>query len=362
LLVVFLWAYEAFALWDSPWWTAWIVLAYFAAAFVIDGFFRGASFCKYVCPIGQFNFVQSLISPWEIQVRSPDVCASCQTKDCIRGTGDIPGCEMHLYQPRKSSNMDCTFCLDCICACPHENIGIIARVPGKDFWSDQLRSGLGRFSRRTDLAALIIVLAFGAFVNAAGMVAPVLDWEDRFASLAGLPSPFFVKTILYAFGLLVLPAVLMGSSAVLCRWLGRLRQSCLAVATRFSYALVPIGFSMWMAHYGFHLFASFDSVFYASRRFGADVGWTMRGETQWAPDCCAPVADWLPRMEILCLDVGLLFSLYAAYRIALSQNERGSRALLMLTPWALLFVLLFAAGVWIVLQPMQMRGSLGAGG
>ena len=56
----FLWAYEAFALWDSPWWTAWIVLAYFAAAFVIDGFFRGASFCKYVCPIGQFNFVQSL--------------------------------------------------------------------------------------------------------------------------------------------------------------------------------------------------------------------------------------------------------------------------------------------------------------
>ncbi|MGO9162332.1 MAG: cytochrome c oxidase assembly protein, partial [Streptosporangiaceae bacterium] len=42
-LVSFLWAYEAFALWDSPWWTAWIALAYFAAAFVIDGFFRGAA-------------------------------------------------------------------------------------------------------------------------------------------------------------------------------------------------------------------------------------------------------------------------------------------------------------------------------
>ena len=72
LLVGFLWAYEAFALWDSPWWTAWIVLAYFAAAFVIDGFFRGASFCKYVCPIGQFNFVQSLISPLRNQGARPD--------------------------------------------------------------------------------------------------------------------------------------------------------------------------------------------------------------------------------------------------------------------------------------------------
>src|SRR5262249_16187205 len=59
LLVLFLWAYEAFSLWDSPWWTAWIVVAYFAAALAIDGLFQGASFCKYVCPIGQFNFVQS---------------------------------------------------------------------------------------------------------------------------------------------------------------------------------------------------------------------------------------------------------------------------------------------------------------
>jgi cytochrome c oxidase assembly factor CtaG/polyferredoxin len=361
LLVVFLWAYEAFALWDSPWWTAWIVLAYFAAAFVIDGFFRGASFCKYVCPIGQFNFVQSLISPWEVQVRSPAVCASCQTKDCIRGRGNIPGCEMHLYQPRKSSNMDCTFCLDCVCACPHDNVGILARFPGKDLWRDPLRSGLGRFSRRPDLAALIVVLTFGAFVNAAGMVAPILESEDRFASLAGLPSAFLVKTALYAFGLFMLPAVLIGGSAVLCRWLGRLPESWLAVATRFAYALVPIGFSMWLAHYGFHLIASFDAVIYAGRRFAADVGWTSRVGGQWVPDCCAPVAQWLPRIEILCLDLGLLFSLYAAYRIAVAQDDRGSRALRMLAPWALLIVLLFAAGVWIVLQPMQMRGSLATG-
>ena len=132
LLVVFLWAYEAFALWDSPPLTAAIIVAYFVAAFVIDGLFRGASFCKYVCPIGQFNFVQSLVSPLEVKVHEPDVCSSCRTKDCIRGRDEIPGCELGLYQPRKSSNMDCTFCLDCIHACPHQNIGIIAGVPGAE--------------------------------------------------------------------------------------------------------------------------------------------------------------------------------------------------------------------------------------
>ena len=66
--------------------------------------------------------------------------------------------------------MDCTFCLDCIHACPHDNVGILAVPPGKALWYDPIRSGIGRFGSRPDLAALVMVLAFGAFVNAAGMV------------------------------------------------------------------------------------------------------------------------------------------------------------------------------------------------
>jgi ferredoxin len=362
LLALFLCAYEAFALWDSPWWTAWIVLAYFAAAFVIDGFFRGASFCKYVCPIGQFNFVQSLVSPVEIKVRDSVTCASCQTKDCIRGRADIPGCELDLYQPHKSSNMDCTFCLDCIHACPHDNIGILAQYPGTALWHDSIRSGLGRFSKRPDLAALIIVLTFGAFINAAGMVAPILDWEERVASVARRGSAFLVKTSFYAVGLIILPALAVGASASFCRWLGRLQMPRLEVATRFSYALVPIGFAMWLAHYGFHFVASFESAAYAAQRFAFDLGWTFFGEPRGTTDCCMPVAHWLPRLEILILDLGLLFSLYVAYRIALDRSDRGKRVLRMLAPWAILIVFLFALGVWIVLQPMQMRGALAAGG
>jgi cytochrome c oxidase assembly factor CtaG/polyferredoxin len=362
LLVLFLWAYEAFALWDSPWWTAWIVLAYFAAAFVIDGFFRGASFCKYVCPIGQFNFVQSLLSPVEIKVRDPLACVSCQTKDCIRGGDGIPGCELQLYQPRKSSNMDCTFCLDCVHACPHDNVGLLAVRPGSALWHDSFRSSLGRFSKRPDLAALVVVLAFGAFVNAAGMVAPVVEWRDEMASLLRGRSALMVTSLCYVFGLLVVPVVIVWVSAGLCRKLGQLKVSRREVATRFSYALVPIGFSMWLAHYSYHLLASVDAVTPAFQRFACDMGWAVVGDPAWARACCRPVADWLPRLEIVLLDVGLLLSLYGGYRIALSHAEHTSQALKTLAPWALLIVVLFAAGVWIVLQPMQMRGTLTTAG
>jgi len=352
LLVLFLWAYEAFALWDNPWWTAWIALSYFAAALVIDGLFRGAAFCKYLCPIGQFNFVQSLMSPLEVKVRDPAVCASCRIKDCIRGRDGIPGCELHLFQPRKAGNLDCTFCLDCVHACPHDNVGLLAVPPGLELWHERFRSGVGRFGKRPDVAALILVLVFGAFANAAGMVGPVVEWQE------GLASPLLVITLFYFLALIVSPVLTVGMAAALSRRWGRLGASCLEVATRYSYALVPLGFSMWLAHYSFHFLTSYDTIVPVTQRFAADLGWTALDQPQWGGSCCRPVTEWLPRLEILFLDFGFLFSLYAAYRITLAQGPQRSRAMAALLPWAVLIVLLFAAGVWIVLQPMQMRGTV----
>ncbi|HLJ93757.1 MAG TPA: cytochrome c oxidase assembly protein [Gemmataceae bacterium] len=357
LLAGFVWAYEALSLWDSPWWTAWIALGYFVAVFVIDGFFRGAAFCKYLCPIGQFNFVQSLMSPLEVAVRDPRICTACRTKDCIRGRDGVPGCELNLFPPRKASNMDCTFCLDCIHACPHDNLGIQTKAPGRELWHDSLRSGIGRFSKRPDLAALIVVLVFGAFTNAAGMVAPVGEWQHELASLLHLGSPALVTSAFYGVGLVVLPTLLVGTAAVLSRWLGQSVESARGLATRFAYALVPIGFGMWLAHYSFHLLGSFESAIPAVQRFAGDLGLATVGDPEWRCACSRPIGDWLTHLEMLALDLGLLFSLYAGYQIARRESEQIAHALKGFAPWALLIVLLFAAGVWIVLQPMQMRGT-----
>ncbi len=357
LVAVFLWAYEAFALWDSPWLTAWIIAGYFVAAFLIDGLFKGASFCKYVCPIGQFNFLLSLASPWEIKVRDAAVCASCQTRDCIRGRAGIPGCELNLYQQRKSSNLDCTFCLDCIHACPHDNIGIIAVAPGQELYHDRQRSGLGRLSQRPDLAALAVLLSFGAFANAAGMVGPVVEWQGRLSSWLGLKSPLFAVTAFYLLALVLLPLVLLGGCALLARWWGRLTETPLRLALRFSYALVPLGFSMWLAHYGFHFLTSWDAALPTAQRFLGDAGLSV-GEPAWLMSCCRPIGDWLIKLEILFLDLGLLLSLYTAYRIARTRTARASHLLGALAPWVLLLLLLFAVGIWIIFQPMQMRGTM----
>jgi len=350
LLVAFLWAYEALALWDRPWWTACLAIGYFAVAFVIDGLFRGASFCKYLCPIGQFNFVQSLASPLEVKARDPAVCASCRTKDCIRGRDGIPGCELHLFLPRKAGNMDCTTCLDCVHACPHDNVGLIVGPPGAELGEDRPRSGVGRFARRPDIAALVLVLVFGAFANAAGMVGPVAEWQQRLAEWTRVRSPLLATTAFYLLALVVMPLLTVGGAAMLSRRWGRLTAGPLEVATRFAYALVPIGFGMWLAHYSVHFLTSYETAVPVTQRFAADLGLTSLGDPEWGCACCRPRMPWLLPLEILFLDVGLLLSLYTAYRLAPSLKA--------LAPWALLLVLLFAAGVWVLFQPMQMRGTL----
>jgi cytochrome c oxidase assembly factor CtaG/polyferredoxin len=350
LIAIFLWAYEALALWDQPRWTAYLALGYFVAAFVIDGLFRGASFCKYLCPIGQFNFVQSLVSPLEIRVRERAVCASCPTKDCIRGRDGMRGCELHLFLPRKVGNMDCTACLDCVHACPHDNVGIVTRVPAAELWNDRPRSGIGRLGRRPDIAALVIVLVFGAFANAAGMVVPVVEGQAWLASLVGIHVPWLATTVFYLLALVALPLLAVGGAAVLSRGRGRSEAGILEVATRLAYSLVPLGFGMWLAHYCFHFLTSYDTVVPVVQRCALDLGLTWLGTPAWDCACCRPVLDRLLCLELVFLDVGLLLSLYTGYRLAATLKA--------LAPWALLMVVLFAAGVWILFQPMQMRGTL----
>src|SRR5262249_37342491 len=154
----------------------------------------------------------------------------------------------------------CTGCLDCVHACPHDNVGLLARPPAAELVSDPPRSGVGRFSRRPDLAVLALVIVFGAFANAAGMVGPVVAWQEQLGWALGAPSRRLTVTAFYLFALGVLPVLAAGAAAVLARRWGRLKAGRLEVASRFAYTLVPLGFGMWLAHYGFHLLTSYDAA------------------------------------------------------------------------------------------------------
>ena len=355
LLALYLWAYEAFSLWNSPWLTAWIILSYFLAALLIDGFFQGGTFCKYVCPIGQFHFVQSLLSPFEVKVRTPEICRSCKTFDCIRGRSEQRGCELKLFQPKKKGSMDCTFCMDCVEACPHQNVGLIAVIPGKELWSGEPRSSIGPLAKRFDVAVLVFILVFGALANAAGMIAPVAILLDRAQFLFDLQRPAVIALFL-TFGMLLIPGLIVCLAAFLSRRLGRLQMPIKPLISDFAMTLVPLGFATWLAHFVFHLFTGSHMPIPVVERIALDLHLGWFGKPDWG------ISSWaVPQLldfEILFLDLGLLVSLYAGWKVAQRYHNSKKRSLLIFTPWSLVYVLFFLVAIWIIFQPMEMRGTI----
>jgi hypothetical protein len=356
LFLLFLVGYEAFDLWDSPWWTAWIVVGYFAAAFVIDGLYGGASFCRGVCPIGQFQFVGSTISPLEVRMRDPAVCASCLTHDCLRGGPKGPGCDLDLFQPTKIGNLDCTFCLDCARACPHENVGVRARLPGSGLVTDAKRAAIGRLARRRDLAAFALVFCFGAFANAAAMVAPVAAWERAFGRRLGLDSERVSIALLLLLAVVLVPWFSTALAGRLGGVLSRLQLTHAErrdVVRRLGFSLLPLGFGMWLAHFSFHLATAGGSLSLAVARVARSLG-LQAPHVMTAPPLIA--ADALLPLEITALGVGLWVTLFVAWRIAFDAARLWRPALGLFAPWALLASALWVAGLWILFQPMEMRG------
>jgi polyferredoxin len=360
LFAAVLFTYEWLNLWSDPYATAILIVVYFAGAFVIDFAFRRASFCKFVCPVGQFNFLGSTLSPLEVTVRQTDVCGTCHTKDCITGRRASGGkrrvvqrgCELDLFQPRKVGNLDCTFCMDCVYACPHDNIGILARVPGEELTASRSKSSIGSPDRRSDWTILIVVFVFGAVLNAFAMVSPVYALEQIIAQATGIGGKWPVLGCLFGLFLVLEPAVLLVGAALLTRRGAGIGIGVGRIINRFSWSLVPVGFGVWLAHYGLHFLTGAFTIIpvtqYAARMA---AGWDLLGAPLWQ-------LGGLPQSIVFPIDLGflalgLLGSWLVGWRIA--AELAPSRKVQAFAPWAAVCLLLLATAWWTMSQPMDMR-------
>jgi cytochrome c oxidase assembly factor CtaG/ferredoxin len=358
LLFIFFWAYEAFSLWERPRSVAWLIVGYFAAALIIDGLYKGASFCKYVCPVGQYQFIQSLISPVEVGVRSPTVCNTCTTHDCLRGNSQQRGCELQLFQPQKTSNMDCTFCLECVSACPHENVSLLATLPGTQLVKIEGRKRSLRWFRRFDGAVLIFLLVFAGFINAGSMSESVQRWEQALQQTLGRSSFQMILFVSFLIALVALPVILVAGSVWLGKLFSRRPMSWRESISTFAQAFVPLGFSMWLAHFSYHLVNGALTAVPVVQRAARSAGLSILGKPDWSLSASMINFGWLPSAQLLMLGLGLLFTLYIGWRLASSFRLKFAWTLGMVAPWAVLALVLYAAGVWIIFQPMQMRGMM----
>jgi len=201
-----------------------------------------------------------------------------------------------------------------------------------------------------------LLLVFGAFVNAAGMIGPVAALERTLQQRVGLESLLPVTSTLFVLVLLIVPLLLVALCGIISRALSGSAVRWRELITSFAFTLAPLGFSMWVAHLAYHFLTGAAVVIPVLQRVANDLGSPLLGRPNWASAAMLVPLDWLPSLQILLLDGGLLLTLYASWRVARGFSMRARGALSLLAPWACLAVLLYATAVWIVFQPMEMRG------
>lgn len=395
-LLLLFFSYEWLNLWASPLLTAWLIVAYFAASFALEFLFDESAFCKYVCPLGSFNFVYATVSPAKIEARNPEVCKTCVGKECVNGSfipltaigkpvlttqaaqsGEISptpsveqlpampslqprvlGCPTELFVPQIKSNLDCTHCLDCARACPHDNVALVVRKPARVLFTPDA------WPKRWDVLALIASLTGFALVNAFGMIPPVYEFIRGVAAALGVTGdivPAWAEAIalgiLFIVGGVILPiAAAIGASA-LSRTLTRTanRLSLRDTASAFAPALVPVGLGIWAAHYGFHFLVGAFTIVPVFQNFLLDHGITILGTPDWLLGG-EPNLEWVALLQIAMLVGGFGTAILVAERTATRLYRRDS--FIGLIPWALLLLIITALAFLIFTQPMEMRGTI----
>lgn len=373
LATVFL-SYEIFDLWASPWLTAWLVIAYFAGAFAVDTLFPAGTFCRYVCPLGNFNFVFSSISPTQIAARDPDLCRTCEHKPCLHGretysergasrghaafvplaevtsangSGFFPGCESHLFVPAMTSNMDCTSCMNCVRACPYDNVALVARSPARELAAAPWQRRWG-----FPLVTLGILLLFWGLLNAAAMVPPFYAVADGLAQSLGSRNEALLLGTMFA--LVSVSALLItGAAATLADLAGGAGFAPRRALMRWGYVFVALGFGFWAAHYLFHFLTGAAQIVPVMQHFlewrGAAV------DPNWRLARLVPTRWLFP----IGASLGSAYALLGAYlTVRIALRDFGRRGAVAMWPMLLLVLGLAALQIVILSLPMEMRGSV----
>jgi hypothetical protein len=166
-----------------------------------------------------------------------------------------------------------------------------------------------------------------------------------------------VLGIIFVAVVAVLPAMLLGGAAWLTRALRGSTSALLPLAVKYSYALAPLGLGMWLAHYGFHFFTGILTIVPVTQSAAADLGVHFLGGPYWT---------WtgLPTRFVQPLELGFLLLGFAGSLLVvhhLAEEDCAQHPMRAFVPWALVSLVVVAASLWLMFQPMEMRAMMMSG-
>jgi polyferredoxin len=329
------WADHVYGVVESPWGSGILLLLLTTGVIISGAFFEKRTWCRYLCFLGGLsgNYARTGM----IALRAtPDICATCKVgAPCFNGGAAAPACPMGEFPRTMDSNARCNLCANCIKNCPYDSITLTVRPPTKELW----------FIRKPKLeeAFLAVVIMGIVFVQNITMLKV---WQGILAGLERLVgTDSYAVTFTITF--LIAMAIPVGLIALTAAGASRLNGDTLAGnIAKFGYAIIPLDVAGHVAHNLFHLLAEGKAVVYTALPF---FGQPM---PETSPALLG--AATIQLLQYVLVGLGVLGSLYTAYRIAKSNYGAG-KTWAAFAPYAALIAVLGVINVYLFILPMAMR-------
>jgi len=323
IIIAFLiitWSDVVIGLIESPRFTGYLLLFSFAGVILMGAVYEKRAWCRYLCFLGGMSGNYSMSSALELRANS-EICKTCKTPLCYKGTEKVEGCSMFEYPRTMDSNRFCNFCANCIKTCPHDAIKITPRPPTSELWFIKKPRFEDSF-----LATALIGIVVSQTVVMLEVWEPFMAW---FENTTGIMNFTVAWTVIFA-GAMLIPVVLMlvssyistmfpGKTCLTCIITdqtaeGNLASECsdakivLSNFVRYGYSLIPLGLGIHLAHNAKHFLGEGLSVIYTSASL---VGLDYTGELSLLNMPTIQVIQYILTL------LGVFGAVYTAYRISL---------------------------------------------
>jgi len=264
-------------------------------------FLERRSWCRHLCPLGGMAVPYSQVSCLALRGR-PEVCQSCNTVNCYKGSGESTGCPMFEFPRVMDTAAYCNLCGQCLKDCPHDAIDVRLRPPTSGLW----------FIGRPRLREAVLALLLMGIVLARN----VAEFGHQGVAFIAGSLPAAAQAVI-AYLLCLATALLLWTIASLtaARCDG---EGAKVLFARFGYSAIPVVLLSHLGHLAGEFLEKGHRLVGAARKLlpGVDLPVTP---TAWAND------EWTVAVHIFFLLIGFALSVLAACRIARAHYPPGER-------------------------------------
>ncbi|MEC1743336.1 4Fe-4S binding protein [Schinkia azotoformans] len=288
------------------------------------------TFCKTLCFLGGLAGNYSRAGMLELR-GTPDICKSCKTQSCFKGSEKAEGCPMFQYVRTMDSSAECNLCANCIKSCPNDSIRVSFRKPTSELWGIKKPK-----LEHTVLAAVIMGIVFVQNITMLSVWQDILKAISKITGTTAYPVNFTVAFIIS----MIIPVAMLWITSLLVSNKKNM-QSVKEYFVKFGYAIIPLDLAGHIAHNLFHILTEGKAIGYNTL--------ALFGMKMQAGDLAFTSTFTVQVLQFIIIGLGFFGSAYTVYKMSSKQTIKK-----MIPFYALMFVFAIA-NIYLFTLPMDHR-------